>query len=120
MSETGKYPNRDLATAQSGKAPRLRIPDAPGKQQARNPSPRPAVRHHRTAHLGGRPRLLPFALTVLMMCSAVLAGPAFASPAAGKRQDADHAAQRRDQDRALARLVLSPARASIRAGSSQT
>jgi hypothetical protein len=55
-----------------------------------------------------------------MVGSVVLAGPAFASPAAGKRQDADHAAQRRDQDRALARLVLSPAGASIRAGTSQT
>src|SRR5829696_7316042 len=120
MSETGTYPNRDLATARSTRALDLGSPDAPGKQQARTPSPRrPAVPDRRTAHLGGRPRLFPFALTVLMVFSAAFAGPAFASPAAGKRQDADHAAQRRDQDRALAWLVLSPAGASIRAGTSQ-
>src|SRR5215207_9399400 len=121
MSETGTYPNRDPATSRSRRALGLRSPDALGRQQARNPSPRRLdVPRHRTAHLGGRPRLFPFALAILMVCSAVLAGPAFASPTAGKRQDADHVAQRRDQGRALARLVLSPAGASIRAGTSQT
>src|SRR5215207_959660 len=84
MSETGTYPNSDLATSQSGKAPRLRIPDAPGKQQARHPSPRQRQLHvpdRRTASQGVWPRLLPVALAILMVLSAVVAGPAFASPA---------------------------------------
>jgi hypothetical protein len=120
MSETGTYPTSDLATSQLGKAWRLRIPDAPGKQQARHSSARRLdVPDHRTASQGVRPRLLPFAVAVLMVFSAVLAGPAFASPAAGKWEGSDHAAQRREPDRALARLVLSPAGASMRAGSSQ-
>jgi hypothetical protein len=120
MSETGNHPNSDLARSQSGKAARLRIPDVPGRQQARQPSPRRLdVPDHRTAPLGVRSRLFPFALAILMVFSAVLAGPAFASPAAGKREGSDQAAQRREPDRALARLALSPAGASTHAGASQ-
>jgi hypothetical protein len=123
MSHSDEYPNTDLETSQSGKAPRLRTPDAQVEQQARNPSPRqPASPYHRTAGrcVGMRPRLLPLALTVLMVFSAILTGPASASPAAGKRGSSQHTAGRPQPNRALARLVLSPARASIRAGASQT
>src|SRR5215203_4902500 len=114
MSQAEEYPNTDPVTSQSGKARRFWTPDAAFEQQARSPSPRqPGPPHRRTA--SQRLRLLPLALTALMVFGAVLAGPASASPAAGKGGSSEETAKKSQENRALARLVLSPAGASIRA-----
>jgi hypothetical protein len=120
MSLFEKSSNADLETSQSGKTPRLRTPDAPVEQQARNSSRSHSVPpHRRTAgHGRGIRRLVPLVPTALMVCSTVLIGSASASPAAGARGSSEHTAGRPQVDRTLARLVLSPAQASIRAGGS--
>src|SRR4029453_6749743 len=121
MSQTEDYPKSDLATSQSGEALDLRSPDTPAKQQTTSSSPRrPDIPHHQTPSGSVRPRLLPFILPTPMAFSAVFAGPASASPTPGKHESSEHSAGRPQPDRALARLVLSPAGASTRAGSSQT
>src|SRR6266511_1148300 len=122
MSLFEESSNADLETSQSGKTPRLRTPDAPIEQQARNSSRSHSVPpHRRTAgHGRGIRRLVPLVLTALMVCSTVLIGPASASPNAGVGKSSEHTAGRPQGNRTLARLVLSPARASIRAGASQT
>src|SRR6266487_3426103 len=62
-----------------------------------------------------RSRLLPLVLTALMVLSAILTDPA----AAGASRGSEPTAGRPPLNRALARLVLSPAQASIRSGASQ-
>ena len=66
-----------------------------------------------------RPRLIPLALTALMVCSVLLTSPAAASSAAGKRRSSDHTVGKPQLNRAPTRLVLSPARATVRAGARQ-
>lgn len=123
MSLSEEYPNTDLEMSKSGKAPRPQPPDAPINQLAKNSSRRQPIPPHRptAGHGRGRirPRLIPLALTALMVCSVVLTSPASASSAAGKRRSSDQIVGRPQPNRALARLVLSPAWASIRASARQ-
>jgi hypothetical protein len=122
MSHRDENPNTDLETSQSGRASELQTPDAPVQQQANNPSlTQPGTLRRQTAGhgVGMRPRLLPLALMVIVAFSAVLTGPLAASPAAGAPGGSKPSAGRPPPNRALARLVLSPAQASIRTGASQ-
>ncbi len=118
MSHPDENSNTNPVTSQSGKAPEPQTPDAPGQQQAKNSSSsQPDTPDRRTAgrSVGMRSRLLPLVLTALMVLSAILTDPA----AAGASRGSEPTAGRPPLNRALARLVLSPAQASIRSGASQ-
>jgi hypothetical protein len=118
MSHPDENSNTNPVTSQSGKAPEPQTPDAPGQQQAKNSSSsQPDTPDRRTAgrNVGMRSRLLPLVLTALMVLSAILTDPA----AAGASRGSEPTAGRPPLNRALARLVLSPAQASIRSGASQ-
>jgi len=117
MSHPDENSNTNPVTSQSGKAPEPQTPDAPGQQQAKNSSSsQPDTPDRRTAgrSVGMRSRLLPLVLTALMVLSAILTDPA----AAGASRGSEPTAGRPPLNRALARLVLSPAQASIRSGAS--
>src|SRR6266542_345621 len=118
MSHPDENSNTNPVTSQSGKAPEPQTPDAPGQQQAKNSSSsQPDTPDRRTAgrSVGMRSRLLPLVLTALMVLSTILTDPA----AAGASRGSEPTAGRPPLNRALARLVLSPAQASIRSGASQ-
>src|SRR6266498_730292 len=118
MSHPDENSNTNPVTSQSGKAPEPQTPDAPGQQQAKNSSSsQPDTPDRQTAgrSVGMRSRLLPLVLTALMVFSAILTDPA----AAGASRGSEPTAGRPPLNRALARLVLSPAQASIRSGASQ-
>src|SRR6266536_1920078 len=118
MSHPDENSNTNPVTSQSGKAPEPQTPDAPGQQQAKSSSSsQPDTPDRRTAgrSVGMRSRLLPLVLTALMVLSAILTDPA----AAGASRGSEPTAGRPPLNRALARLVLSPAQASIRSGASQ-